>query len=64
MLELTRFYCIRYIHIKHISDQDEGLDALSSVLQRQKQMAIDIGNEVDHQDGKEFSFNFIIILII
>ena len=48
------------VYIQCISDQDEGLDALSSVLQRQKQMAIDIGNEVDHQDGKEFSSIIII----
>ncbi|GFS14812.1 syntaxin-8-like, partial [Elysia marginata] len=30
--------------------QDRGLDALSSVIGRQKQMALDIGNEVDDQN--------------
>ena len=34
------------------SEQDEGLEALSSVLSRQKQMALDIGNEVDGQNGE------------
>lgn len=33
------------------TEQDSGLDALSHVLSRQKQMALDIGNEVDYQDG-------------
>ncbi|XP_033740346.1 syntaxin-8-like [Pecten maximus] len=33
-----------------IQEQDRGLDALSSVLSRQKQMAIDIGDEVDSQN--------------
>ncbi|KAK2157001.1 hypothetical protein LSH36_201g06021 [Paralvinella palmiformis] len=33
-----------------IREQDEGLDALSGVLNRQKQMAIDIGNEVESQN--------------
>uniref|UniRef100_A0A2C9L213 t-SNARE coiled-coil homology domain-containing protein n=1 Tax=Biomphalaria glabrata TaxID=6526 RepID=A0A2C9L213_BIOGL len=31
-------------------EQDRGLDALSHVISRQKQMAIDIGNEVDGQN--------------
>lgn len=34
-----------------ISEQDAGLDALSNVIARQKAMAIDIGNEVDQQNG-------------
>lgn len=35
-----------------LAEQDQGLDALSSVLSRQKQMAVDIGDEVDSQNGK------------
>ncbi|XP_025090109.1 syntaxin-8-like isoform X2 [Pomacea canaliculata] len=33
-----------------LDEQDRGLDALSRVIGRQKQMAIDIGNEVDSQN--------------
>ena len=33
------------------SEQDQGLEALSRVIGRQKQMAIDIGDEVDSQNG-------------
>ncbi|GFO33206.1 syntaxin-8-like [Plakobranchus ocellatus] len=33
-----------------IMEQDRGLDALSDVIGRQKQMALDIGNEVDDQN--------------
>lgn len=33
-----------------IHEQDRGLEALSHVVSRQKQMAIDIGNEVDDQN--------------
>ncbi|ELU09551.1 hypothetical protein CAPTEDRAFT_162904 [Capitella teleta] len=33
-----------------IREQDAGLDALSSIIGRQKQMALDIGNEVDTQN--------------
>ncbi|ESO98633.1 hypothetical protein LOTGIDRAFT_205331 [Lottia gigantea] len=33
-----------------IQEQDRGLDALSSVIARQKQMALDIGDEVDQQN--------------
>ena len=32
-------------------EQDTGLEALSSVIGRQKQMALDLGNEVDNQNG-------------
>jgi hypothetical protein len=35
-----------------IPEQDAGLDALSAVINRQKQMALDIGNEVDTQNGE------------
>ncbi|KAI0212308.1 Syntaxin-8 [Lamellibrachia satsuma] len=33
-----------------IQEQDTGLEALSSVIGRQKQMALDLGNEVDNQN--------------
>ena len=33
-------------------EQDQGLEALSHVLSRQKQMALDIGDEVETQNGK------------
>lgn len=33
-----------------IEQQDEGLDALSKVISHQKQMAVDIGHEVDAQN--------------
>ncbi|XP_041363468.1 syntaxin-8-like [Gigantopelta aegis] len=33
-----------------IREQDEGLEALSHVISKQKQMAVDIGNEVDDQN--------------
>ncbi|XP_022319500.2 syntaxin-8-like isoform X1 [Crassostrea virginica] len=33
-----------------IQEQDRGLDSLSKVIARQKQMAVDIGNEVDGQN--------------
>lgn len=32
--------------------QDSGLDALASVLSRQKQMGQEIGNELDEQNGE------------
>lgn len=35
-----------------ISEQDEGLEILSNVISRQKQVAVDIGTEVDSQNGK------------
>ncbi|KAL3875536.1 hypothetical protein ACJMK2_033480 [Sinanodonta woodiana] len=33
-----------------IQEQDQGLEALSGVISRQKQIALDIGNEVDDQN--------------
>lgn len=33
-----------------LQEQDQGLEALSKVIGRQKQMALDIGNEVDLQN--------------
>ena len=35
-----------------ILEQDTGLEALSHVISRQKAMAVDIGNELDTQNGK------------
>ena len=35
------------------SEQDDGLESLSSVIGRQKQMALDLGNEVDDQNGND-----------
>ncbi|KAF6032120.1 STX8 [Bugula neritina] len=34
-----------------VREQDDGLGILSQVIQRQKNMAVDIGNEIDRQDG-------------
>ena len=46
----------KQVHIDHapsvvFTEQDTGLEALSSVIGRQKQMALDLGNEVDDQNG-------------
>lgn len=38
-----------------LSEQDAGLDALSSIISRQKQMGREIGNELDEQNGKSAS---------
>ena len=38
-----------------LSEQDAGLDALSSIISRQKQMGREIGNELDEQNGKSVS---------
>lgn len=35
------------------TEQDAGLDALSSIISRQKQMGQEIGNELDEQNGKD-----------
>lgn len=34
------------------SEQDEGLEALSKVISRQKEIANTINSEVDHQNGE------------
>nr|1GL2_D Chain D, SYNTAXIN 8 [Rattus norvegicus] len=34
----------------HMQEQDAGLDALSSIISRQKQMGQEIGNELDEQN--------------
>ena len=44
--------CYRCVVAYSFLEQDEGLDALSNVVARQKAMAIDIGTEVDQQNGK------------
>ncbi|XP_030063963.1 syntaxin-8 isoform X2 [Microcaecilia unicolor] len=41
---------IRQQQQRIIAEQDAGLDALSSILSRQKQMGQDIGNELDEQN--------------
>lgn len=61
-LELVVFYHLLWfvavpflfdnIIILFFSEQDEGLDALSKVISHQKQMAVDIGHEVDAQNGR------------
>lgn len=35
-----------------LPEQDAGLDALASIISRQKQMGQEIGNELDEQNGK------------
>ena len=41
---------IRQQQQKIIQEQDAGLDALSSIISRQKQMGQEIGNELDEQN--------------
>lgn len=41
------------------AEQDAGLDALSSILSRQKQMGQEIGNELEEQNGKSDKHNVI-----
>jgi hypothetical protein len=35
-----------------ISDQEQGLEALSKVISRQKEISETIGNEIDLQNGR------------
>uniref|UniRef100_A0A803YAE0 Syntaxin 8 n=1 Tax=Meleagris gallopavo TaxID=9103 RepID=A0A803YAE0_MELGA len=42
---------IRQQQRRIIEEQDAGLDALSSIISRQKQMGQEIGNELDEQNG-------------
>lgn len=46
-----------------LDDQNEGLEALSKVISRQKNLALRIGDEFDEQNGLcyLFSFNFFLI---
>lgn len=43
---------LRKQQIRIIEDQNEGLDALSRVISRQKHLALRIGDEVEGQTGK------------
>ena len=49
---LIIYLFLLFIYLKQFAEQDRGLDSLSKVIARQKQMAVDIGNEVDGQNGK------------
>ena len=56
-LRRCNFNFFRVIHAQKllytlILEQDHGLEALSHVISRQKAMAVDIGNELDTQNGK------------
>ncbi|XP_035417694.1 syntaxin-8 isoform X4 [Cygnus olor] len=44
------FHDIRQQQRRIIEEQDAGLDALSSIISRQKQMGQEIGNELDEQN--------------
>lgn len=44
--------CVIYNVCILFSEQDDGLDILHQVIKRQKNMAVDIGTEIDRQDGK------------
>lgn len=44
------------------AEQDAGLDALSSIISRQKQMGQEIGNELDEQNGKNKIQRLIFVL--
>ncbi|XP_040485958.1 syntaxin-8 isoform X2 [Ursus maritimus] len=48
---------IRQQQQKIIQEQDAGLDALSSIISRQKQMGKEIGNELDEQNGTSPSWH-------
>lgn len=43
---------LRKQQTKILENQNEGLDALSKVISRQKSLAIRIGDEFDEQNGK------------
>uniref|UniRef100_A0A8B9BIZ4 t-SNARE coiled-coil homology domain-containing protein n=1 Tax=Anser brachyrhynchus TaxID=132585 RepID=A0A8B9BIZ4_9AVES len=45
------FHDIRQQQRRIIEEQDAGLDALSSIISRQKQMGQEIGNELDEQNA-------------
>ena len=46
------FYVIFLMLNIYVADQDQGLEALSKVISRQKEIAETIGSEVDLQNGK------------
>ena len=49
-------FCFNFI------EQDEGLEALSKVIERQKLMGKSIGNELDYHNGNHF-YRPLIILV-
>lgn len=54
---------LRKQQTKILDDQNEGLEALSKVIARQKNLALQIGDEVDVQNGWYFFF-FLLLLIL
>ena len=42
---------VRAHQVRIMDDQNEGLEALSKIITRQKQIALQIGDEVDVQNG-------------
>lgn len=50
-LAYQQFFSCNFIYFS-VAEQDAGLDALSSIISRQKQMGQEIGNELDEQNGK------------
>jgi len=52
---VTEFYdgaAVDFFLRVSLAEQDEGLEALSRVVGHQKQIALDIGNEVESQNGR------------
>lgn len=45
---------MRQQQLRILNDQDEGLDNLSKIISRQKQLAIRIGDEVEEQNGRTY----------
>lgn len=50
-LAYQQFFSCNFMYFSG-TEQDAGLDALSSIISRQKQMGQEIGNELDEQNGK------------
>ena len=48
---------------EQIAAQDRGLDDLASIIRRQRELGIMIGNEVEEQNGS-FWPNFLTLLIL
>ncbi|KAF6097461.1 syntaxin 8 [Phyllostomus discolor] len=55
---------IRQQQQKIIQEQDAGLDALSSIISRQKQMGREIGNELDEQNGMIMVILLLLVAIV
>lgn len=55
----TSISILRWIHVKdltlvvYLTEQDEGLEALSGVLSQQRRIASAIGTEVEQQNGEQ-----------